>query len=204
MPNYQDGKIYVIKSYCTNNVYIGSTTQTLIRRFKDHKYMLNHYRKTGERYHSSFKILEYKDAYIEIIEEYPCSSKKELCKREGQVIKATQFTVNSDMAGRTSKEWYQDNKERQKIYRKENKERIDAYNKAYHAANRETINDKQRIRARDRQGEARREARKVKINCGCGSSHLKDAGGRHRRSAKHKRWVDSGAIPVPPPCPPLP
>ena len=38
MPNYQNGKIYKIHSYQTDDIYIGSTTNTLSRRFSEHKY----------------------------------------------------------------------------------------------------------------------------------------------------------------------
>jgi hypothetical protein len=34
---YKNGKIYMIKCNITNNIYIGSTTQTLINRLNGHK-----------------------------------------------------------------------------------------------------------------------------------------------------------------------
>ena len=37
MPDYQKGKIYAIKSYQTEMMYIGSTTQTLSQRIAKHK-----------------------------------------------------------------------------------------------------------------------------------------------------------------------
>ena len=35
--NFQNGKIYCIRSHQTDKVYIGSTTQTLAQRFGKHK-----------------------------------------------------------------------------------------------------------------------------------------------------------------------
>ena len=37
MPNYQNGKIYCIRSHQTDNIYIGSTTQKLCVRMAEHK-----------------------------------------------------------------------------------------------------------------------------------------------------------------------
>ena len=37
MPDYKNGKIYVIKSYETNDVYVGSTCRPLKQRFSRHK-----------------------------------------------------------------------------------------------------------------------------------------------------------------------
>jgi hypothetical protein len=37
MPNYNNGKIYCIKSYETEDIYIGSTTQKLCKRMGSHR-----------------------------------------------------------------------------------------------------------------------------------------------------------------------
>jgi predicted GIY-YIG superfamily endonuclease len=37
MPNYQNGKIYKICSSLTDKIYIGSTTNYLVRRMSDHR-----------------------------------------------------------------------------------------------------------------------------------------------------------------------
>ena len=48
--------------------------------------------------------------YMELIEEYPCSSKDELRRREGHYIRLI-GTLNMCIAGRTKQEWKNDNKE---------------------------------------------------------------------------------------------
>ena len=48
---------------------------------------------------------------IELFENFPCNSKEELNKKEGQVIREI-GTINKQTAGRTNKEWYEDNKEK--------------------------------------------------------------------------------------------
>ena len=60
----------------------------------------------------------YKDAYIELIEDFPCNSKKELNRREGQHIRNNDC-VNKNIAGRTKKEWNLDNKDETNRKRRE-------------------------------------------------------------------------------------
>ena len=52
------------------------------------------------------KIIElgFDDFYIELYENYPCNSKEELNKREGEVIREI-GTLNSNIAGRTKEEY---------------------------------------------------------------------------------------------------
>src|SRR2546430_243205 len=92
--NYQDGKIYAIRSYQTDSVYYGSTTQTLTERLSLHKSDYKRYLNGNFHFITSFEILKYDDCYIELVEEYPCESKNELEKREGAVIKANNDAVN--------------------------------------------------------------------------------------------------------------
>ena len=67
---------------------------------------------------------------IELIKNYPCSCLDELRREEGKHIRAMDC-VNRYVAGRTQKEWYEDNKEQIKEYHKEyykdNKEKIQNY-----------------------------------------------------------------------------
>ena len=46
--------------------------------------------------------------YIELFENFPCNSKEELNKREGEIIREI-GTVNKTIAGRTHKEYYETN-----------------------------------------------------------------------------------------------
>lgn len=82
MVNYLNGKIYAIRS--ANAVYIGSTTKDLLcKRLAEHRSYYSMYKKgTGTTYLSSFKVLQYDDYRIELIEAFPCSSRNELVTRE--------------------------------------------------------------------------------------------------------------------------
>ena len=117
MPDYQKAKIYKIWSPSNNLVYYGSTTQTLPQRLAKHLGNYKCYTKdnTKTNYMSSFKILEYEDYKIELVEEYPCNNKHQLLRKEGEYIKENEC-VNMVVAGRTKKERaiidYQKNKEK--------------------------------------------------------------------------------------------
>ena len=110
MPNYSDGKIYAIRSYQTDQVYIGSTTQNLPKRFHEHKQSYQAYLKTQKKYISSFEMLKYDDCYIELIKKCPCESREELLREEGMKIREMNC-VNKKIEGRTHKEYFDDNRE---------------------------------------------------------------------------------------------
>ena len=150
MPNYQNGKMYSIRSHLTDDVYIGSTVETLSNRLSQHKKYYKKWLITKKNSCSSYKIIE-KDleCYIELVELYPCNSKIELERREGEIIRAT-TCVNKRIAGRTLKEYYKDNKqqiaEKLKQYREDNKEKIAEYKKQYRQTNKEKLAEKDKIK----------------------------------------------------------
>ena len=108
MPDYQNGKIYKLWSLEGDDIYIGSTTQSLAVRKAEHK--------RKDTCYSKILFEKYDDVKIELIEEYPCKNKMELNKREGYYIRNNEC-VNKSIAGRTKKEY-------DKKYREENKEKI--------------------------------------------------------------------------------
>jgi len=82
----------------------------------------------GSRYTSSFEILKYPSASIELVESFPCKTRDELNKREGEIIKGTENCVNRQIAGRNMKEWIEANREhiaeKQRALRDTKKDRI--------------------------------------------------------------------------------
>jgi hypothetical protein len=125
MPNYQDGKIYTIRNYADNEmVYVGSTTQTLSRRLAKHRGDC----KTGVKVslYSHITDNDWSNWYIELYEYYPCNNRTELDRREGEVIRDI-GTINKCIAGRTPKEWREDNVEYIKKYREDNAEYFKEY-----------------------------------------------------------------------------
>ena len=152
MPNYQNSKIYVLRSHQTEKIYIGSTCNELRKRLHQHKQDYKRFLKNKFNNITSFQIIKFDDCYIELYEKYPCSDKMELRKREGEIIRSLDC-INKNIAGRTDKEsfkeWYQKNKEEinkkyKKEYRIKNKEKIKEYNKEYAIKNKEKILEKKK------------------------------------------------------------
>jgi hypothetical protein len=94
MPNYAEGKIYAIKSPETDKIYIGSTTQSLNKRFIGHKH--DAFRDAPCK---SKEIFQYKDPYIELIENYSCKTIEELHAKEVEIMKRTPNIINKVMPG---------------------------------------------------------------------------------------------------------
>ena len=120
MPDYQEGKIYKILNTCTDDVYIGSTTQMLCNRMKshrrNHKYSGN---KSHYKLYQAFSENGVENFYIEILEKCPCTCKEDLLAREGHWIRKEKPSLNTRTPGRTKIEWFQDNKDKMKEYKKE-------------------------------------------------------------------------------------
>ena len=95
MPEYTNGKIYKISSRETSKIYIGSTTQKLSDRLTKHRNCIKAKTKC-----SSIEIINYPDATITLIENYPCNTKKELEIREGIIQRQfLDIIVNKKIAG---------------------------------------------------------------------------------------------------------
>jgi len=211
MPDYGKGKIYKIRSHQTVDVYVGSTCQRLCDRMSGHRRDYKRYKDGKYGYYTSFKILEYDDAYIELAENYPCLCREGLCQREGQVIRETDNCVNRCIAGRTKQEYYQDNidklKQYSKQYREDNKEHVKQYDKQYKEDNKEHLKqydkqyrednkDKMKQYREDNKNKMKQyyednkehigEIKKQKYECECGSRYTHANKSRHFKSATHR------------------
>ncbi len=167
MPNYQNGKIYAIRSPNCEKYYIGSTSQKLCKRMGEHR--------STQKLITSKQIIDSGDSYIELIENYPCNNKEELNKREGELIRLHKDNiVNRCIAGRTRKEYYQNNQDKLIEYRKDY--RIDNIDKEkkYYQDNKQIINIK----------------RKEKHICECGGKYITANKASHNKSKKHLTFIE--------------
>lgn len=132
---YANGKIYCLRSHQTDDIYIGSTIQPLYKRLWKHK---------GDKKN---ELANYHDVYIELIEPYPCKNKMELNRKEGEHIRANDC-VNKIIAGRTKKEYYDDNRneilEQKKQYRLDNIDKLLEQDKNNYIANKDKIRERQK------------------------------------------------------------
>src|SRR6476659_6026120 len=73
-PDYSKGKIYCVKSKVSNDIYIGSTTQSLSDRFAQHKSDAKREVKKGPLYRK-IRELGVANFFIELICNFPCESR---------------------------------------------------------------------------------------------------------------------------------
>lgn len=203
MPNYKNGKIYSIRSYSRPDlIYVGSTTQLLSIRFGKHKVSNNT---------TSNQIIKIGDAYIELIENYSCNSRNELNKREGEIIRSMDC-VNKLIAGRTRKEYYNENieelrqkdreyksknQEKIKKYREDNKEKMKQYRKdnSIKANDRSKLhyikNKEYKLNYQKQYKEDNKLKLKQKIDCDCGGKYTYKGKSKHFITAKHKLYQET-------------
>ncbi len=139
MIDYTKGKIYAVKFNDENNaIYIGSTTQNLSTRLKCHKYDIccSLYKYVKSHYNG-----DWSKCTINLLDNVECNCRKELDTIEGTKLKEiansnNYFIINRSIAGRTYKEYYQDNIAKYKKYYKDNAEQKKSYQKTYNAKKR--------------------------------------------------------------------
>lgn len=124
---YEYGKVYMIINENTKKIYVGSTTNTLKKRFYKHM----HDFKRGEYLASADLLMLGGETKIVLLENYPCNNKQELLCREQYwmdklskdnielVNKSRAFNDPND-AEKLYRDWYVKNKNkilnRQLIY----------------------------------------------------------------------------------------
>ena len=168
---YENGKIYTIRCrYDDTLIYVGSTIEKyLSSRIAKHRFnplsCLNNY-VNGD----------WDNWYIELYENYPCNSKQELEKREGEIIRLI-GNINKRIEGRSQKE-----------YQAVNRDKILKYQKEYYNDNRDTILKHQKVYYndnRDKVLEKQKERNEKKETCErCGFIGLKRHIKRHQQSPK--------------------
>ena len=168
--NYAQGKIYQLTSKMTDKVYIGSTYLDLKKRLRKHIDAFLGYKRGTYHYVSSFELIKHDDCEIELIANYPCSSKTELEREEGKYIQQLDC-VNHRIAGRTSKEYVAANSAKKAQYDKKRR-----------AALGEKLKNQKK--------EAYKKANAVPFACECGSTINKTSLRQHLKSLKHQNFMN--------------
>lgn len=136
MPDYQKGKIYTIRCKTDDTlIYVGSTTQSLARRWGKHKNYSNTEINKNRLIYTTINN-NWDNWYIELYELYPCSCKIELCRKEGEIIRLI-GSLNKEIAGRTQQEWNADNKDKRTKWNEDNKDKMKELKKQNYEKNKE-------------------------------------------------------------------
>ena len=202
--NYQEGKIYKIYNTINDDIYVGSTTMKLCERMRNHRGCINNQKTKDRPLYQAFREHGIDNFFIELIEKCPCNDKDELRKKEGEYIRYLKPSLNRRIAGRTTKEYYNEHKEhlseQHKQYYENNKEHISEQTKQYKENNKEHLseqkkqyyeNNKEHIHEQTKQyRENNKEHIREQIKCECGCIVARDCLSRHKRSAKHKQLMN--------------
>jgi len=160
MPDYQEGKIYKIVNDVDDEIYMGSTCNTLAKRWGEHKSHMN--QKPDRKIYQKMVELGSEHFRIILVENYACNSKIELIAREEYWRKELNATLNMICCGTglTRKEY---TKQRSKQYPHIAKKRI--YERKY-----------------------KKQYLKKKIMCDfCKCTFSRGEKYRHRKTAKHSK-----------------
>ena len=193
MVNYKLGKIYRLECNITGLVYVGSTCEpTLAKRLTKHVAAYRSYLKgVGNRYVSSFKILENNDYDIILIEKYPCNDIDELHSREcyfTNQIDCVNIRKNQGVINRLGgKKEYQ--KEYQKEYCKLKKDKIKEYQKEYQKEYCELNKDKIKVKNKDYYNN-NKEIIRAKYECVCGGKYTYNNKSAHLKTKKHIQFIE--------------
>lgn len=178
--DYQNGKVYQILNYVTDDVYVGSTCQSLSKRMSKHRGVMNNKTCKHRPLYSLMRKHGRDNFYIELIEEYPCDNKDQLRAREG-FYQRERATLNIRVEGRTTQEYniqnkevmtrkriefyaknktkireqaktlyYQNYKEKKQQYYQKNKEKLTAAQRTYYQKNNKEIRRMKDRMKRDR------------------------------------------------------
>jgi hypothetical protein len=206
MSDYSKGKIYTIRCRTDDTkIYVGSTIQPLSKRWGGHK--IDSLRGSNMLLYQTINN-DWNNWYIELYELYPCNSKEELLKREGQLIREignlnkviTDRTpkeyreTHKDRKAETHKEWYEMNKdkivEKKKEYYESNKEKIFERRKEYFEINKEKLLEKRKEYCEINKDKLIKQ-NKEKIICECGCEIVKYTLSRHKKTKRHIEYMNS-------------
>lgn len=185
---YKNGKIYVIQNTENENLYIGSTTQSLAKRFSAHRLDADVF--IGKLYNAMTEIGKDK-FYIELLEDYPCERREQLAAREGQLIReydTYKNGYNGLIAGRKRNEYKTEEKEKvqacQRKWRANNVDHLQEYEKQRYTREKEKFKDKY---------ERRKEFLNEKHECDCGGRYTTINKNKHLTSQKHQNFLKDGS-----------
>ena len=162
MNRYENGKIYKVVDVGFNKCYIGSTCEMLSKRMERHRNSYRKYLRTDEmetRCHLLFDEFGVENCKIMLIENYPCNSKEELFRKEGEYIQNLDC-INRYVAGRTRQAHFKEhaeeirerNRQHKKIVYEQNPQIYKDRVKAYQEKNKDVV-----IPQRKKRYEAKRE-----------------------------------------------
>ena len=189
-------KVYALRSYQTNDIFIGTTCDTLPKRLYGHKNDFHQYNSkfcVKNKWQCFFDMMKFDDVYIDLIEMYPCNNKMELTRRAGEIIRNSDNAINKRI-GRSQRQYKIDNaeklKEQQKQYYEKNKDQL----KQYRIDNKDKIKERQK-QYTEKNKDKISERNNQKYNCIlCGGKYTRKHKAQHEKSMKHQNFIINSII----------
>lgn len=202
--DYSNGKIYKITNDIDDDTYIGSTTSTLTKRWSNHKAKS---KICNTPIYTKMREMGIEHFCISLIENFPCSNKTELERREGYFIRLC-GNINRQIQGRTTEERRIENcdiiKLQRKAYYEKNRNYIIEKQNQYYTNNKDICNTKKKEHYEEHKSERinkqkqyylenadkikQKHKEKTKCECGCiiNRYFLK----KHQNTQKHLEKVN--------------
>jgi len=148
-PNYQNGKVYCVRCDTENDdvVYVGSTVRPLSERMAEHRKSIK--QRPHYKLYQLFARVGVEHFYIELLNNFPCENVEQLHAEEGRLIRlhnTMENGANGNVAGRTSKVYFEEHKDHllecAKQYRETHKEAISNGKKEWYALNGEAVSER--------------------------------------------------------------
>jgi len=172
------------------NIYTGHTTYMRHRKYQHKESCINpNSIKYNQKKYKYIRENGGWDEWLMIeIEKYPCKDKHEAVARERVIQTEMKATLNTFIAGRTYKEWREDNRdkllENMKLYRSNNAEQIKKQKKEKYENNPDYVKNKSMEYYYDNR-EAIREKKREKTPCShCGFLSSSENLKRHKKTQK--------------------
>jgi hypothetical protein len=173
----------VYRIYCLDDSvkdeYIGSTCNFNHRKIQ-HKYNCNNEKSARYNLKLYRVIREYggwSNWSFDVVETFDYIERPELIVIEREWVDWWQPSLNKQKPGRNKAGWDQDNKDHIAEYRKDNKEKFAVRSSEYRQKNKEKIAEKKK--------------KMEKITCECGAVMCKYSLPKHKKTAKHKKYLEN-------------
>lgn len=142
MNKYVHGKIYKLVNTIDDDIYVGSTYHPLVKRLSLHK---SHAKFANSKVYQHINALGSDNICIELVEEYPCTCRKELEDRERYWIENLKPSLNKNIPSRTLEELREIKRNICRVYNEIHRERINARMKELYWLRKEIKNNSNTI-----------------------------------------------------------
>ena len=181
--DFTKAKIYKITNNYNDDIYVGSTCNTLVKRFSEHKLAIRDKKNKNRPIYQLMEEIGFERFRIQLICDYPCEDKYSLRQKEGDYIRQM-GTLNKQIAG------YDKNRDNVQEYNKQwelnhKEERTEQHKRNYQEKKGE-INEKRREIYKENKEKIR-----VRVICSCGADICKRDLSKHIKTKRHTDIINS-------------